>query len=211
VKNWPLIPTILVVLAVATMLGLGIWQLQRKQHHEILLEKVSRNAAKPPISYPELGPVSASALQRKSSITCLRVVQWREDTGKDNAGKAGTRYLAECVTGVEGPGALIAAGVADLPNLSVDWNGGQVSGVITEEPDRQSMLAKLSGPKVVLRPMLVSSQGLGGLRTAAQPSLDKLRERITSNLLYAIQWFIFAFAAAVIFVLAVRKRGQAGG
>jgi surfeit locus 1 family protein len=208
-KRFPVIASIVAALAVATMIGLGVWQLQRKNHNEELLSKISTNSAKPSISFPELGPVRVEALHRKSSLTCLRIVALREDSGKDSAGKAGTRYLAECATGVEGPGALIAVGVSDRPNLKIDWNGGLVSGIITEEPDRQSLFAKLFGPKIVLRPMLVSRDGLGGLRTPARPSLDKIRDRISSNGLYAIQWFFFAFVAALIYVLALRKR-QAG-
>lgn len=206
IKRIPIIPTILVVLAVATMIGLGLWQLQRKTLNEVLLRQVSANASKPGISYPELGPVSVTSLHRTSSITCLRVVSWREDSGSDSKGRSGTRYLAECVTGAEGPGALIVAGVSDRPNVQVAWKGGQVEGIITTEPDRQSMIAKLFGQKLVLRPMLVSKQGLGGLRTAQPPSLSKIRSKIANNGSYALQWFLFAAAAAVIYVLAVRKK-----
>ncbi len=205
-KRWPIIPSIVAALAVVTMVGFGVWQLQRKKQNEMLLKQVSANAAQPAITYPKLGPVGMDALHRTSSVTCLRVVRWREDSGSDATGKPGTRYLAECVTGAEGPGALIVAGVADRPNVKVGWNGGLVEGIITTEPDRQSMIAKLFGPKVVLRPMLVSRSGLGGLRAAEPPSLDKIRGKIVSNGSYAVQWFLFAIAAAVIYGLAMRKK-----
>ncbi len=205
-KNWPLIPTVLVTLAVAVMIALGIWQLQRKESNEALLRQVSANVEKSAIAYPHLGPVDVSSLHRKSSITCFRVAQWREDSGSDVSGKAGTRYLAECVTGVEGPGALIVAGISNRPNEKVDWNGGLVEGIISTEPDRQSMIAKLFGPKLVLRPMLVSQEGLGGLRTPEPPSLSKIRSKIANNGSYAVQWFLFAAAAALIYLLALRKK-----
>ena len=204
--KWPLIPTILVSLAVATMVGLGIWQLQRKGTNAILLRQVSANISKPAIAYPQLGPVDVSSLHRKSSVTCLRVVRWIEDSGSDNAGKTGTRYLAECATGAEGPGALIVAGISNRPNEKVDWNGGLIEGVITTEPDRQSMISKLFGPKVILRPMLVSKTGLGGLRTPEPPSLSKIRSKIANNGSYAVQWFLFAAAASIIYGLALRKK-----
>ncbi|MFN3452098.1 MAG: SURF1 family cytochrome oxidase biogenesis protein, partial [Sphingorhabdus sp.] len=35
----PIIPTILVTLAVATMIGLGVWQLQRKAQKDALLSR----------------------------------------------------------------------------------------------------------------------------------------------------------------------------
>jgi surfeit locus 1 family protein len=205
-KRLPIIQTILAMLAVATMIALGIWQLQRKNQNEVLLIQVSANIKKPAISYPKLGPVGASSLHRKSSVTCLHVAQWREDSGSDAQGEPGTRYLAECSTGAEGPGALIVAGIANRPNVKVNWNGGLVDGIITTEPDRQPMVAKLFGAKVVLRPMLVSREGLGGLRAAEPPSLDKIRSKIANNGSYAVQWFLFAAAAAVIYVLAMRKK-----
>ena len=36
-RKLPLIPTILVALAVAAMIGLGIWQLERRKEKEALL------------------------------------------------------------------------------------------------------------------------------------------------------------------------------
>lgn len=204
--KWPVIPTILVGLAVAIMVALGIWQLQRKSVNEVLLRQVSANINKSAITYPELGPVDVSALHRRSSVTCLRVARWIEDAGIDNAGKTGTRYLAECVTGVEGPGALIVAGISNRPNQKVNWTGGLVEGVITTEPDRQSMIAKLFGPKITLRPMLVSKTGLGNLRAPEPPSLSKIRSKIANNGSYAVQWFLFAAAAAIIYGLALRKK-----
>ena len=204
--RWPVIPTIFVALAVATMIGLGFWQLQRKTQNELLLQQVTANSGKPAITYPALGPVGLQALHRKSAVNCLRVSEWKEDSGTDISGKTGTRYLAECVTGAEGPGALIVAGISNRPNQKIVWIGGAVEGIITTEPDRQSMAAKLFGKSIVLRPMLVSNAGLGGLRTAEPPSLEKIKRKVSSNGFYALQWFLFATAATIIYILALRKR-----
>ena len=179
--RWLIIPTFFVTLAVATMVALGFWQLQRKAENEMLLRYVSANSTKPGIIYLKQGPVSLDALHRKSSLNCLRVSKWREDSGSDTLGKTGTRYLAECVTEADGPGALIVAGISARPNQKVDWNGGLVSGVITTEPDRQSLIAKLFAKPATLRPMLVLQQGVGGLRTAERPSLDKIQRKISNN------------------------------
>jgi cytochrome oxidase assembly protein ShyY1 len=205
-KRVPIIPTILVTLAVMTMVALGVWQLQRKTENQMLLKQVSANSNLPPITYPGLGPVSLDALHRKSSVNCLRVSKWREDSGSDKTGKSGTRYLADCVTSAEGPGALIVAGISTRPNEKINWSGGVVKGIITTEPDRQSLFAKLFTKPVTLRPMLVSQEGVGGLRTAQPPSLSKIQSKISNNGFYAIQWFLFALAATIIYVLALRKR-----
>ena len=70
--RFPVISTIIVALAVATMIGLGIWQLQRKGEKEALLALYAANATKPAMAFPEIGPVSDDALFRQSSATCMR-------------------------------------------------------------------------------------------------------------------------------------------
>ncbi|MFC4291462.1 SURF1 family protein [Sphingorhabdus arenilitoris] len=202
-KNWPITASIIAVLAVITMIGLGIWQLQRKVEKEAEIILLQSNFTKSPVTYPELGPVADDVLFRTSSVTCITVTNWRAISGSDAKGKAGYQYLADCQTGAEGPGALILAGVSDRPETKVNWTGGPVTGIITREPDHRTLIAKLFGPDIILRPMLVSGQGLGGLRAPKAPSIDSIPN---DHLLYAIQWFIFAFAAAVIFIVAVRQK-----
>ncbi len=208
-KRLPITATIMVALAVATMIGLGIWQLQRKSQKEALLVKFAVNANKPAIGYPALGPVSDDSMFRRSSVVCLRVTSWKETSGSDAKGNAGLRFMADCVTGAEGPGAIIVAGVGDKTGQHGSFTGGSVSGIITTEPDHRTLIAKLFGKAVVLRPMLVSANGLGGLRAPQPPSIKSIPN---DHLLYAIQWFFFAGAALVIYVLALRKKmaGQQG-
>ncbi len=202
-KKWPIIPTIIAGLAVATMIGLGIWQLQRKAEKEAQLVVLWANMQKPAVAFEMKGPVTDDKLYRKSSVVCLRPVKWIQRSGSDSTGKTGYRYIADCATGAEGPGALIVLGVGDAPDQKVPWKGGIVNGLITQEPDGRSLIEKLFTAKRVLRPMIVSSTGLGGLRAAKTPTPAGVSN---DHLLYAIQWFFFAFAASVIFVLAVRKK-----
>lgn len=206
--RWPLIPTIIVAMAVAIMIGLGIWQLQRKGEKEAQIALFTANRDKPAIAYPPMGPVPDEVMFRKSSANCLDVSAWQASSGKDSSGRAGIRYIATCKTGgAEGPGLILAAGVADRPDLKPTWDGGIVTGTIVTEPDRRNLWQKIFGQKVVLRPMLIADQPVVGLRVPAQPSPDD----VTNNhLAYAIQWFLFAGAAAIIYVLALRRR-QAGG
>jgi surfeit locus 1 family protein len=194
VKNWPLIPTILVVLAVATMLGLGIWQLQRKGEKEALLARYDTASGLPAVAWPSVPDPDNLPLFRKSSLMCINVVGWQSVSGTNAAGKAGFAHVASCQTGGgEGPGAKVAIGWSPRPENPA-WQGGAVRGMIA--PDKPQLIK------------LVSSDAVAGLEPLAAPSPEQIPN---NHLLYAIQWFIFAFAAAVIFVLAVRKRGQAGG
>jgi surfeit locus 1 family protein len=208
VKRWPILPTIVVAAAVAAMVALGIWQLGRKREKEALLALYDRNIAmSSTMAFPSMGPVPDAAMFRKSSAVCIEVVEWKSSAGKDAAGKSGIRYIAECTaSGLEGPGLVVLAGVGDRPDLKPGWKGGPVSGMISTEPDRRSLLEKALGQKLVLRPMLVADQPVGGLRAAAQPSP---KDVANNHLAYAVQWFFFAGAAAVIYLLALRRKQSA--
>jgi surfeit locus 1 family protein len=54
-----------------------------------------------------------------------------------------------------------------------------------------------------LRPMLIARVPVAGLKAAAPPKIDDVPN---NHLAYAVQWFLFAAIAAVIYGLAVRKR-----
>ncbi|MEP6786556.1 MAG: SURF1 family protein [Sphingomonadales bacterium] len=202
-KRLPIVATIVVALAVAAMIGLGVWQLRRAQWKEALIAQYADNPAKPPMAYPKVGPVPPEAMFRKSSANCLNIVGWHVEAGRSAAGGSGYRQIAECRTGAEGPGLLVDIGVSASPSANVDWRGGIVNGIITTEPDHSSLVAKLFGRAPVLRPMLVADTPAPGLSVSAPPSV----EGITNNhRAYAVQWFIFATIAAVIYALALRRR-----
>lgn len=191
-KRWPLIPSILVALAVATMIGLGIWQLQRKAEKDALLARYSASDGLPAIAWPAVPDPKALPLYRQSSVQCIKVVGWRSVSGTSAAGKAGYAHLASCQTGgAEGPGATIAVGWSARP-VAPDWTGGIVQGIIA--PEKAQLIR------------LVATNPVAGLAPLAKPSPDQIPN---NHLLYAIQWFIFASAAALIYVLALRKRLQA--
>ena len=190
-KSWPVIPTILVTLAVATMIGLGVWQLQRKGEKEALLARYESAAGLPAVAWPSVPDPDNLPLFRKSSLMCIKVAGWQSVSGTSAAGKAGFAHVASCQTGgAEGPGAKVAIGWSPRPENPA-WQGGTVTGTIA--PDKPQLIK------------LVSSDEVSGLEQLAAPSPEQIPN---NHLLYAIQWFIFAAAAAIIYVLAVRKRRQ---
>jgi surfeit locus 1 family protein len=192
-KRWPLLPTIIVLLAVATMIGLGVWQLQRKTQKDALVARYESASGLPAITWPSVPDADDLPLFRKSSLMCVKVVGWQSVSGTNTAGEAGFAHVASCQTGgAEGPGAKVAIGWSSRPQTP-KWQGGAVNGMIA--PDQQQLIK------------LVSSDRVEGLQQLATPSPAQIPN---NHLLYAIQWFIFAFAAAVIFILAVRRR-QSGG
>ena len=203
IRRLPLIPTLLVAVAVITMIALGVWQIDRARQKADLIALYRSNLARPAMSFPDLGPVPRDAMFRPSSVTCIEVMGWRTEGGRSADGVSGSRYIAECRTGADGPGALIDVGVSQNPGIKPRWPGGVARGMITTEPDHTSMIARLLGGGAVLGPMLVADTPAPGLRTSAKPSPDTVPNNHVS---YAVQWFLFAAAALVIYVLALRKR-----
>ena len=201
--RFPILPTIIVTLAVGAMVALGVWQLQRKEQKEALIALYADNSTKAAIAYPRISPLRPTEMFRKSSVNCLEITGWQSGSGRDNRGKPGIEFIAECRTGAEGPGALIAVGIAGRPDAEPVWAGGILDGIIITEPDRYNFLEKLLGQAPPLRPMLIADAAPAGMRAVAKPS----PKDVTNNhLSYAVQWFIFAAAAAVIYILALRKR-----
>lgn len=202
-RRLPLIPTLLVLAAVATMIALGIWQIARAGEKHQLIALYRANLARPAMAFPAIGPVPREAMFRSSSVTCLDVVGWRTEVGRATDGTSGSRYIAECRTGAEGPGALIDVGVSQDPGIKPRWPAGVTSGMITTEPDHSSVIARLFGRGAVLAPMLVSDRPASGLRVSARPSPDTVPN---NHRAYAMQWFLFAAVALVIYALALRAR-----
>lgn len=202
-KRLPVVATIVVAVAVLAMIALGVWQLQRRGEKAALIARYTANLNLPPMAYPELAPVPPEAMFRKAQVHCLRIVNWRTEGGRTPGGRAGYRHIADCVTGAEGPGALIDMGVSADPAQKLAWKGGIVDGLITTEPSHESLIGRLFGATTPLRPMLVADVPAPGLAASAPPDPAAIAN---NHLAYAVQWFIFAGVALLIYVLALRRR-----
>jgi cytochrome oxidase assembly protein ShyY1 len=178
-----LIPTLLVGIAVAVMIGLGVWQLQRKAEKEALLSRYAAAQGLPPIAWPTRFDRGDPPLFRRSSALCTKVERWRTQGGRNLAGETGWIQIAEC------PGLTAVLGWSTEPGTP-DWAGGQVTGVIA--PDQDGI-------------RLVASEPAPGLQPARPPAIEDVPN---NHLAYALQWFFFAAAAGVIYVLALRRRSR---
>ena len=189
-RKIPLISTIIVAAAVAVMLGLGIWQLQRAGEKQKLLQRYAEAEKLPPIAFPTL-PITDEQLPlfRHATGVCLRPVGRRTVPGEGSSGEPGYVHIVDCSTGAEGPGMSVAVGWSKDPQAKIDWPGGPVSGIIA--PDNTTRLR------------LVAASAPPGLETVEPPSLTSIANNHRS---YAIQWFLFAGIAALIYGLALRLR-----
>ncbi|MFW2850661.1 SURF1 family cytochrome oxidase biogenesis protein [Sphingomonas sp. TX0543] len=195
--RWPVMPTILVALAVAAMIGLGLWQLLiRLPEKEAQLAQLAANPGKPAIAFPRF-PDDALLFRRATGF-CLSVASIE----RAGAGNSGYRLIAHCRTGAEGPGMKVQLGTTRDPDAKVQWSGGKVSGWVSHAPDARPLIAGLFDhmPRELL---LVADAPPPGLARNTRPDITIVPN---NHFAYAVQWFFFAAVAGVIYVLAVRRR-----
>src|SRR2546423_9254656 len=137
IRRVPVLATIFVAAAVAVLVGLGLWQLQRAKWKEGLLARYAEAEKLPPITWPTI-PLKSDQLPlfRHATGVCLRPVGKRAVAGENLQGDAGYVQIIDCATGAEGPGMSIEVGWSQDPNAKVNWAGGLVSGIIV--PDRRT-------------------------------------------------------------------------
>jgi hypothetical protein len=165
----PLIPTLLVAAAVAVMIGLGVWQLERAEWKEGIIAAARAEGLAP---HPHDCRIDAAPQVR---------------AGRSRRGESGYRYIVACDP--------------TLPLMvDVGWS---------KRPDAL--------PRVVLDGTLqaVTEIGNDGLVVALDPvpplsasRLPSVEDIPNNHLFYAAQWFFFAAAAAVMYGLALRRRGR---
>ena len=187
-RRLPLWPTLIVAAAIALMIALGVWQLRRAQWKEALIARYARAASLPPIAFPSAPFAGDPPLYRYATGNCLEVVGMRAIAGENRSGEPGYSHVVACRTGAEGPGMAVDIGWSKNPNVKTPWKGGPVSGIIA--PDR------------LTRMRLVADGAAPGLQPTAKPSLDAIPNNHRS---YAVQWFLFAAVALVIYLIALRR------
>lgn len=193
-RNIPIFATILALSAIVIMMRLGFWQLDRETEKEALYDRYSNASSLPEISYPTIADPDQLQLFRRSSINCYEVVSWSSISGKNTKDESGIAHVAQCKTagteglGAENSGVEVAVGWSKSPE-SPKWNGGIVRGIITE--------GRIQPFKLVVQQPI---EGLSILRAPDPLNIPN------PHFLYAIQWFLFSFFAAIIYIFAARKR-----
>lgn len=201
-KRIPIVATLLVAAAMATMIAMGAWQLKRAEWKDRLLADYAAARALPAL---DLDPLLARDDARLPPLAFRRVLVTcrvrdaepdlrggrRRDAAEGATG--GYSYFVPCRPGAEGlSGRLVVnMGWSPMPDdtrrLSLD---GIVAGTLgMDDPGRPLVLT--------------SASAAPGLEPSAPPTVDQIPN---NHLFYAFQWFFFAIAAAVIYWLALRRR-----
>lgn len=192
-KRVPILATVIVAAAVATMIGLGFWQLGRARWKEGLVAQYATAPKLPPIAFPTAPSAGALPLFRWATGFCVKPIGQRAIAGENRRGEPGYAHIVQCSTGAEGPGMAVDIGWSKDPQAKWAWAGGPVTGMIA--PDR------------LQRIRLVAASSPPGLQPSATPTTESVVQTTPAgHRFYALQWFAFAAAALVIYLLALRKR-----
>ena len=186
-RRIPIFSTIVVIAAALTMVGLGIWQLQRKGEKEALIAQYQAALRDPAeVSWPS-APGDTRDLFRRSSVECNKVFGIDSISGKSASGRSGWVHVARCEH--DGGQADVTIGWSQSPQPPA-WTGGRVTGRIASYGDTIRLVAET--PQAGLQPLAAPDPG----------------DLPNNHLAYAVQWFFFAATALVIYVLALRRRGR---
>lgn len=180
----PIIPTIIVLAAAATMVALGVWQLGRADEKAAMIARYDESLqSTDPVPFPFAGDDEAVWF-RNSSVDCAKVRSSGPVSGSSAAGAKGWVMRATCEDPASDQPVTVDLGFS-RPLPDVVWQGGPVTGAIAP------------GPRLVAEP------ALAGLEPQARPNPDDLPN---NHLAYAGQWFFFALTALVIYFLVLRSR-----
>jgi surfeit locus 1 family protein len=183
-RRIPIIPTLVVLAAVAVMIALGVWQLGRMKEKEALLARyAAAQAMSSEAQWPRDSAAFEEVLFRHARIDCHNTGPDRPMAGRNVDGQSGWAHVFACDLG-DGRKADVVMGWSKEPS-SLKWAGGQVGGIISP------------GGR------LIADQPLPGLQASARPDP---RDVPNNHWSYAAQWFLFALTALVIYALALRKR-----
>lgn len=191
IRRLPILPTLIVGFAVATMLAFGVWQLQRKAWKEALIARyAAAEGAAGTVAWPRTPEEVEGALFHRSRLKCESVNGLDAAAGRNAQGTSGWAQVAHCrIAG--GGTADVVLGWSQVPQAVASWRGGDVEGLVVPGANRTARL--LADPPQA------------GLAASGRPDP---RDLPNNHLAYAVQWFLFAGVALVIYALALRKRVQ---
>lgn len=202
-RRLPLGPTLFTFVAVAVMVALGLWQLQRREWKEGLVARLEAAPTLPPASPTEF----LRAMQgigdltyRRAELVCRpgTVKPYDLRPGASRSGDPGFLVVVACA-GTR-PDIVAGIGWTDRPDVmrravTVD---AVLTGMIIQDPYRPLSAGR---PKF----LLIADQAVPPFAPARQPSPADLPN---NHLSYAFQWFGFSVTLLVIYGLWLRKWRQ---
>jgi cytochrome oxidase assembly protein ShyY1 len=206
-RRVPLLPTIAVAIAVATMIALGFWQIGRAHERDAGKQRMIAQSRLPLAEYPYANPTGERLLFRRLAASCDRVQSWETRGGEGVNGQNGWRHIATCRS-PQGATFQADMGVSTAPTGQPAWQGGRITGHAVRAPDTSGFADRALHRQTARPLMIVAESPAPGLIASRQPDPA---EETNSSWSYAGQWFLFALTALVIYALALRKRWRERG
>lgn len=191
IRRLPVLPTLIVAAATLIMIALGIWQLDRAAWKDAVIARAEANLQKPLVELPADLPEGLD--YRRVRTTCLTLSPLPPQAGESARGTAGWRQTARCAL-PGGKAIAVALGVS--ADARPDYR--------LPSPTRfVGRLVPRTGKEGDVPYLLVAESAPQGLEPAAAPSPDSIPR---NHRFYAVQWFLFAMLAVLIYILALRRR-----
>ncbi len=204
-RRVPVFATLVVALAVATMIALGFWQLRRAAWKDGLLASYHA-AAQTPALYGIPADVAPDDVAfRRTHVMCRITTAPVVLGGSDRAGRKGFRNIVGCAL-VDGRVIMADLGLSALGTRpALPAIGQRIEGGGLLIPD-QVLADRVIGEVTTAIPLLLVLDGaVAGLTPSQPPAIETIPNNHRS---YAVQWFLFALVALVIYGLALRKRAR---
>lgn len=194
-RRIPVLAGLVVAAAAAVMAYLGFWQLERAAWKRDLLAELSAAPLQPPVNLDAM-PLGEAANHpfRRAQVTCtVAGAQPDVRAGRNQAGATGYRYIVPCRAGVDGA----------PPALHVDIGWSRNPGALASVDLDARLTGILSSGGEEMPVFLTSDTAIAPLEASAPPSPEEIPD---NHLFYAIQWFLFAGIAVIIFLIAALRR-----
>ncbi len=181
----------MVLIAVGIMIRLGFWQIDRMhQKAELLVRYEAADHSSADVPPSQFGGDRDAILYRHTAFACDHVSTRSAIAGLSATGASGIAHTVQCQAAADRTAVPVTVTLGWSTNPAPPaWDGGQVAGIVAP-------MGK-AGVRVVADPPLAN------LQSNARPDPKDLPNNHWS---YAIQWFLFALTALVIYGLALRKR-----
>jgi surfeit locus 1 family protein len=205
-RRIPVLATLVVALAVAAMVALGLWQIRRAHWKDALLASYRASRTAGDLYGVPAGADPDAIAFRHVHVLCRVTTKPTLLGGVEASGRTGFRNIVGC--------GLIDGRVimADLGWKAIDARpvlpaiGQRIEGrglLIPDEVLARRVVGETAGAMPLL---LVLDGGVPGLSPSVPPSIETIPN---NHISYAVQWFLFAGVALIIYGLALYRRSSA--
>lgn len=203
-RSFPVVATLLVLIAIGTMIDLGLWQWHRKAWKEAMLARYLTAAhqdgelAVAGVDLPE------NAAYRRLRWSCEETGPDQVVAGRNGEGRSGWAHVVLCTHRVGAATSRVPVVIGwSFAVAPVHWDGGAIAAIAVPGPK-----SGVAVPPGSLSWHLVADPPQAGLVANARPDP---REIPNNHFGYAVQWFLFALTALVIYAIALRRRFRPDG